>query len=96
MVARDSRLIVGQRVMWVVDLPTMHLFADALPAVGRYCTDGAAVYGELIWPEDAWHTVLIVKEEAYTIEGINAECPLGSMRVVNAHPYYRGILPLPF
>lgn len=79
-VARDTRLIVGQRVMRVVDLDAMQPFADALPAVGRYCTDGAAVYGEVIWPEDAWHTVSIAKEETDTIEGINAGRPLGSMR----------------
>jgi hypothetical protein len=72
-VARDTRLIVGQRVMWAVDLDAMQPFADALPAVGRYCTDGAAVYAEVIWPEDAWHVVSIAKEETYTIEGINAD-----------------------
>jgi insertion element IS1 protein InsB len=51
----------------------MQPFADTLPAVGRYCTDGAAVYGEVIWPEDAWHVVSIAKEETFTIEGINAD-----------------------
>jgi len=79
-VARDTRLIVGQRVMWAVDLAAMQPFADGLPAVGRYCTDGAAVYGEVIWPEGAWHVISVAKEETYTIEGINAGCPLGSMR----------------
>jgi hypothetical protein len=79
-VARDTRLIVGQRVMWAVDLDAMQPFADALPAVGRYCTDGAAVDAEVIWPEDAWHVVSIAKEETYTIEGINAGRPPGSMR----------------
>jgi hypothetical protein len=64
--------------MWAVDLEVMQPFADALPAVGRYCTDGAAVYGEAgarwaAWPEDAWHVVSIAKEETYTIEGINAD-----------------------
>ncbi len=59
--------------MWTVDLDAMQPFADTLPAVGRYCTDGAAVYGEVIWPDDAWHTVSIAKEETYTIEGINAD-----------------------
>lgn len=72
-VARDTRLIVGQRLMWAVNLATMQPFADTLPAVGRYCTDGAAVYQEVIWPEDAWHVVSIAKEETYTIEGINAD-----------------------
>lgn len=71
--ARDTRLIVGQQVMGRVDLDTMQPFADTLPAVGRYCTDGAAVYGEVIWPEDAWHVVSIAKEETFTIEGINAD-----------------------
>jgi len=56
-----------------VSLDAMQPFADALPTVGRYCTDGAAVYQEVIWPEDAWHTVSIAKEETYTIEGINAD-----------------------
>jgi hypothetical protein len=45
-VARATRLIVGQQLMRAVDLDTMQLFADTLPAAGRYCTDGAAVYGE--------------------------------------------------
>jgi IS1 family transposase len=72
-VARDTRLIVGQQVMGRVDLDTMQPFADTLPAVGRYCTDGAAVYGEVIWPEDAWHVGSIAKEETFTIEGINAD-----------------------
>lgn len=31
------------------------------------------MYGEVIWPEDAWHVVSIAKEETYTIEGINAD-----------------------
>jgi hypothetical protein len=34
-VARDTRLIVGQQIMWVVDLGVMQPFADALPAVER-------------------------------------------------------------
>lgn len=59
--------------MWAVDLDAMQPFADALPAAGRYCTDGAAVYGEVIWPEEAWHVVSIAKEESFTIEGINAD-----------------------
>ncbi len=76
--ARDTRLIVGQRVMWAVDLAAMQPFAAMLPAVGQYCTDGAAVYGEAgalwaAWPEDAWHAVSIGEEQTYTIEGINAD-----------------------
>jgi IS1 family transposase len=66
-------LIVGQQVMWAVDLATMQPFADTLPAVGRYCTDGGALYGEVVWPADAWHTVSIAKEETHTIEGVNAD-----------------------
>jgi IS1 family transposase len=58
--------------MWAVDLETMQPFADTLPAVGRYCTDGAAVYGKVVWPEDEWHVVLLAKE-TFTLEGINAD-----------------------
>jgi hypothetical protein len=71
--------------MWAVDLATMQPFADTLPTVGHYCTDGAAVYYEAgalwaAWPEDAWHVVSIAKDETYIIEGINAGRPLGSVR----------------
>ena len=88
-VARDTRLIVGQRVMWAVDLAAMQPFADALPAVGRYCTDGAAVYPEVIWPEDAWHAVSIAKEETYTIEGINADSADVSGAIEAAQPLFQ-------
>ena len=75
---RGTRLIVGQRVIWAVDLDAMQPFADTLRAAGRYCTDGAAVYGEAgalwaAWPGDAWHVVSITEKETFTIEGINAD-----------------------
>jgi hypothetical protein len=72
-VARASRLIVGEWVTRVFDAPGMQAMADALPEASRYCTDGAEVYGEVIWPDAAWHRVSIAKEETYTFEGINAD-----------------------
>jgi len=72
-VARESRLIVGEWGTWVFDMPGMQALADTLPEASRYCTDGAEVYPEIIWPDAAWHVVSIAKEETYTIEGINAD-----------------------
>jgi insertion element IS1 protein InsB len=72
-VARGSRLIVGEWVTAVFDVPGMQGMADRLPEASRYCTDGAEVYPEIIWPDAAWHVVSIAKEETYTIEGINAD-----------------------
>jgi len=72
-VARGSRLIVGEWVTWAFDVPGMQRLADTLPEASRYCTDGAEVYPEIIWPDAAWHHVSIAKEETYTIEGINAD-----------------------
>ena len=79
-VARESRLIVGEWVTRVFDAPGMQAMADTLPEASRYCTDGSEVYPDVIWPDAAWHQLSIAKEETYTIEGINAGCPLGSMR----------------
>ena len=72
-VARESRLIVGEWVTRVFDAPGMQTMADTLPEASRYCTDGSAVYPEIIWPDAAWHQISIAKEETYTIEGINAD-----------------------
>ncbi len=72
-VARESRLIVGEWVTQRFAVPGMQEMADRLPEASRYCTDGAEVYPEIIWPDAAWHVVSIAKEETYTIEGINAD-----------------------
>ena len=94
-VARDSRLIVGQRVRWAGEREVRASFADALPAVGCSCTDGAAVYAETdapwaAWPEDAWPGVSIAKEETHTLEGINAGCPSGGVRTYRGRLKRRG------
>jgi len=72
-VARASRLIVGEWVTRVFDAPGMQAMADTLPEASRYCTDGAEVYPEVIWPDAAWHQTSIAKQETHTIEGINAD-----------------------
>ncbi len=77
-VARQSRLIVGEWVTRMFDVPGMQAMADALPEASRYCTDGAEVYPEAgalraAWPDGARHHVSIAKEETDTIEGINAD-----------------------
>lgn len=79
-VARESRLIVGQWVTRVVDWVGTQFFADTLPVATRYCTDGGAVYPVVAWPADGTHVLSVNKDETYTIEGINAGSPLGSMR----------------
>jgi hypothetical protein len=68
-VARESRLIVGEWVTWVFDVPGMQAMADTLPEASRYCTDGAEVYPEIIWPDAAWHHVSIAKEETTRSRG---------------------------
>ncbi len=72
-VARESRLIVGDWVTRLFDVPGMQTMAEVLPEASRYCTDGSEVYPEVIWPDAAWHQISIAKEETYTIEGINAD-----------------------
>jgi IS1 family transposase len=51
----------------------MQQFVDRLPAAKRYCSDGLAVYQELLWPPESVHVLSKGKEETYTIEGINAD-----------------------
>jgi hypothetical protein len=72
-VHRETRLVVGQRVMPLVDLVAMQPFVDGLPQAGRYASDGAMVYREVVWPDVAPHVISVGKEETYTIEGINAD-----------------------
>lgn len=79
-VARETRLIVGAWVTRVVDWVGTQLFADTLPSASRFCTDGATVYPVVVWPEPGMHVRSVNKNETYTIEGVNAGGPLGSMR----------------
>lgn len=46
---------------------------DQLPQAERYCTDGFTNYAELVWPQESQHTVSQLKEETFTIEGLNAD-----------------------
>ena len=50
----------------------MQAVIDQLPAAGQYCTDGLAVYQDLVWPEHSQHTVSVGKRDTHTIESVNA------------------------
>lgn len=72
-VARHSRLIVGCRVLRNLSWTAMQELVDHLPAATRYCSDGLALYGELMWPPTSEHLVSVGKEQTYTIESLNAD-----------------------
>jgi insertion element IS1 protein InsB len=77
-VARESRLLVGVRVLTTREWEPMQDYADTLPAAGRYCSDDLSVYSELLWPatpggDPSEHVISYGKEETYTIEGVNAD-----------------------
>jgi IS1 family transposase len=72
-VARETRLIVGQAVLEERSQQNLQELIDDLPLAERYCTDGFTNYGELVWPLESAHVVSVLKEETYTIEGINAD-----------------------
>jgi len=69
---RTSYLIVGQAVLEQLEWASMQDFIDTLPAAARYCSDGAAVYQEVLWPAGGTHVISIQKEETHTIESLNA------------------------
>lgn len=54
------------------DLATIQPIADTLSAASTYCTDPAAVYAEVIWPNEGQHRISIKKEETQRIESLNA------------------------
>ena len=51
----------------------MQEFVDLLPRANRYCSDGLALYKELLWPPHSSHVVSKGKEHTYTIESLNAD-----------------------
>lgn len=53
--ARSSRLIVSCAVLPQRSLEAMQGFADQLPAASRYCSDGLAIYPELVYPQGGQH-----------------------------------------
>jgi IS1 family transposase len=71
-VDRASGTIVGQAVREHWAWATAQDFVDTLPAVARYCTDGAEVYQEVLWPEKGEHIVSVGKADTYTVESMNA------------------------
>jgi IS1 family transposase len=68
-VARESRLVVGYRVLDERSWEPMQQQTDELPQATRYCSDDLSVYSELLWPEGSAHVISEGKEETYTIEG---------------------------
>ena len=72
-VARDTRLIVGCCVTPERSWRAMQGFVDRLPQAQRYCSDGLAVYQELLWPPTGAHVLSVRKEQTYTIESLNAD-----------------------
>lgn len=50
----------------------MQAVIDHLPTATRYCTDGLAVYQDLVWPEHSTHVVSVGKRDTHTIESVNA------------------------
>ena len=72
-VSRESRLIVGCCVVQERSWRAMQEFVDRLPPAQRYCSDGLAVYQELMWPAGSVHVLSERKEETYTIESLNAD-----------------------
>jgi IS1 family transposase len=72
-VARESRLVVGYRVLDERSWEPMQQLADELPPAGRYCSDDLSIYSELLWPDGSTHIISERKEETYTIESMNAD-----------------------
>lgn len=72
-VARETRLIVGQAVLTHRSQEDLQKLVDELPVAERYCTDGFTNYAELVWPQDSQHVISQLKEETFTIEGLNAD-----------------------
>jgi IS1 family transposase len=72
-VARETRLIVGQAVVTHRSQAELQKLVDELPQAARCCTDGFTNYAELIWPQPSEHVISHLKQEIYTIEGVNAD-----------------------
>ena len=51
----------------------MQEFVDRLPQASHYCTDRAAVYEEMMWPEGSTHVISHKKEQTHNIESLNAD-----------------------
>lgn len=71
-VDRASGTIVEQAVLEQWDWPNAQDFVDTLPAVARYCSDGAELYQEVLWPEGGEHVISVGKADTYTVESMNA------------------------
>ena len=71
-IARESGLIVGQRVMRHRSWDTMQALVDELPIAQHYCSDAFNIYQELVWPACSTHIVSRGKQETYTVESLNA------------------------
>src|SRR4051812_3295634 len=72
-VARESRLIVGCKVLKELGWVSMQEFVDRLPQASHYCTDRAAVYEEMMWPDGSTHVISHRKEQMHNIESLNAD-----------------------
>ena len=70
---RESRLIVGCMVLKEIRWVSMQQFIDRLPQATSYCTDGLALYQELMWPDASTHIVSRGKEHTHNIESLNAD-----------------------
>jgi IS1 family transposase len=65
-------LIVGAAVMAHRTPEAMQAVADQLPPAVHYCSDGLAIYPELVYPEGGQHLLSEGKAETHTVECMNA------------------------
>ena len=72
-IARESRLIVGCKVLKELRWIAMQEFVDRLPQAEHYCTDRLAVYEEMMWPDGSTHVISHKKEQTHNIESLNAD-----------------------
>lgn len=56
-----------------VSWAAMQEFVDRLPGANHYCSDGLAVYAELMWPQGSEHIISRGKEQTHNIESLNAD-----------------------
>ena len=71
--ARESRLIVGCKVLKEIGWVSMQEFVDRLPQASHYCTDRLALYQEMMWPDGSTHVISHKKEQTHNIESLNAD-----------------------
>jgi hypothetical protein len=71
--SRETRLIVGCKVVKEIGWLSIQEFVDRLPQASYYCTDRAAVYEEMMWPEGSTHVISHKKEQTHNIESLNAD-----------------------